>query len=303
MTELQKGDRVRHRSHAEFGLGTVMGRSPKYPEMTVVEFEKTTGTGHNGDGLGRMDFCWRTSMIDVFTLVEKAKPAIKVVVGSHVRHLEHPEYGNGRVRFIHSNGTSLAVEFEKQTSLFHSCAGHTKDNHGRWTKAGSLEMINPFKVGDTVSICGYDERVKEADGGIWYSPDFAGQQGTIIGVYSDCVDVKGTNGRQSWNQYVHPTDLTLVKVDPVEAVRKATPKVRTITFKTGSQCDRLVKYMLSGEPITPLKARSLFGTERLAARIFEIKKAGHKVKTVNKADLNGKVYAEYSLRKAGRVAA
>jgi ribosomal protein L21E len=222
----------------------------------------------------------------------------KFVAGAHVKHKRHPEYGFGRVVYVHPNSKSLAVVFENRTGLTHDCAGHGKADFSRWSRAESLTSVVPFKAGDTVSICAEEVR---SDRSFYYDPNYAGKTGSVISVDDRhaLVTVKGHFG----SQYIPHADLTALKVDPVEAVKAATPKVKTITFKKGSQCDRLVKYMLSGNSVTPIKARSLFGAERLAARILEIKKAGHKVKTVIKTDLNGKVYAEYSLRNVGRVAA
>ncbi|MBB4345235.1 helix-turn-helix domain-containing protein [Rhizobium leguminosarum] len=219
-----------------------------------------------------------------------------IVVGAHVRHKDHPDYGNGRIAHIHQNGKSLAVEFENRTGLAHDCAGHTKKNFGRWTKASSLELINPFKAGDTVQMAALDQR---AYPGFYYDSDYAGKNGSVLSVDDSyaIVSVASITG----SQFVPTADLTLVKVDPVEAVKKATPKVKTIVFQSGSQCDRLVKHLLAGNSITPLVARQLFGVERLAARILEIKKAGHKVTSTIKTDVNGKVYAEYGLRNAGRI--
>jgi hypothetical protein len=221
------------------------------------------------------------------------------VAGAHVRHKDHPEYGNGRIVYVHTNGKSLAVEFENSTGLRHDCAGHAKYDFCRWSRAASLELVNPFKFGDTVQMCAFDARSNPA---FYYDHGFANQQGTIDHAGRDGY-VTVLVASLGHTQFVPIADLTLVKVDPVEAVKKATPKVKTIVFQSGSQCDRLVKYLLAGNSITPLVARQLFGVERLAARILEIKKAGHKVTSTIKTDVNGKVYAEYALRKAGRVGA
>jgi hypothetical protein len=75
------------------------------------------------------------------------------------------------------------------------------------------------------------------------------------------------------------------------------------TFSPKSQSGRILHFLLAGNTLTPIKARALFGAERLAARICELRQAGHKIKSVNRTDVNGKVYAEYFLRQAGRVAA
>ncbi|SCW77177.1 Helix-turn-helix domain-containing protein [Rhizobium mongolense subsp. loessense] len=289
MNTFKLGARVRHNHSPRFGVGIVTSMRNALGHIEIqFEGRKTPWTTRPGYEH------WYEFLPEVVA------PTLKLPVGSHVRHKDNPQYGNGRIRFIHPNGTSLAVEFENRTGLVHDCAGHGKADFCRWTKADSLELVNPFNVGDTVLICALDKR---SDEDFWYTPDFAGLQGTVMAVHEDCVDVQATSHGVSWTQYIPTHDLTLVKIDPVEAVKAATPKVKTITFKSGSQCDRLVKYMLSGQSITPLKARALFGAERLAARILEIKQAGHKVKSVIKTDINGKVYSEYSLRNVGRVAA
>ena len=217
-------------------------------------------------------------------------------VGDRVRHVS---YGTGVIKAIDPDGDDThAVELDRP--LFgHSCNGRTRLNHGAWCSDHKLTLVDRevfFQVGDKVRIA------ETPSAKFLYHEGFNGRVGTVIR-----IDVDGTPdvlvNPFRFSQYIPVADLTLVDVEPVEAVKAATPKVKTITFKKGSQCDRLVKYMLSGNSVTPIKARSLFGAERLAARILEIKKAGHKVKTVIKTDLNGKVYAEYSLRNVGRVAA
>jgi len=44
-----------------------------------------------------------------------------------------------------------------------------------------------------------------------------------------------------------------------------------------SQTDKILDWMLSGKPITPLEALNLFGCNRLAARISDIKSRGYLV--------------------------
>ncbi|MFB2563631.1 helix-turn-helix domain-containing protein [Rhizobium sp. IMFF44] len=290
MNIFKLGARVRRINTRHFGIGVVTSMK-NHDGHIEIKFENRQAPWTTTRGCEEM-----------YEFLPEGKPVEKkvepITVGAHVRHDRHPEYGNGRVRYIHPNSKSLAVEFENPTNLVHDCAGHGKPNHSRWSRAESLSVINPFKVGDTVLMCAFDDRVNSRDGGFWYTEEFAGKQGTVTAVGKDYVDV---TIRPSLSQYVHINDCTLVKVDPVEAVRRATPKVRTVAFKSGSQCDRIVKYLLTGSSITPIKARALFGAERLAARMLEIRQAGHKVKSVIKTDLNGKVYAEYSLRNAGRV--
>jgi hypothetical protein len=71
----------------------------------------------------------------------------RLVVGAFVRHVRFPSYGTGRIKFIHPNGISLAVEFENETGTNHDCAGHGRHNYCRWTRAESLEVFNPIRVG------------------------------------------------------------------------------------------------------------------------------------------------------------
>ncbi len=50
-----------------------------------------------------------------------------------------------------------------------------------------------------------------------------------------------------------------------------------------------------GKTITPLEALGVYGIFRLAARIREIREAGHDVITHNRRYPNGKRYGEYQL--------
>ena len=46
-----------------------------------------------------------------------------------------------------------------------------------------------------------------------------------------------------------------------------------------SQNKNILKYLQSGKTLTPLEALKQFGCFRLGARIFNLKKAGHPIKT------------------------
>lgn len=59
--------------------------------------------------------------------------------------------------------------------------------------------------------------------------------------------------------------------------------------------DKVLAHLLSGRSITPLEALGDYGIFRLAARIHELKKKGHKIVTTTKTSPTGKTYAEYSL--------
>ena len=63
-----------------------------------------------------------------------------------------------------------------------------------------------------------------------------------------------------------------------------------------SQNTQILKALKKGARITPIDALNRFGCFRLGARITDLKKAGHKIKTrmVSKGD---KRFAEYSLER------
>lgn len=67
-----------------------------------------------------------------------------------------------------------------------------------------------------------------------------------------------------------------------------------------SQCDRLLAALQTGETITPLDALARFGCFRLAARVGELREAGHSIET-DLVEFNGKHVASY--RMARKVAA
>jgi hypothetical protein len=86
----------------------------------------------------------------------------------------------------------------------------------------------------------------------------------------------------------------------VEPEPEAKPEP-VLSSNAKAQTCRILKHLLSGERITPLIAIGDYGIYRLAARIHELRKQGHKIETTIKYDHNGKQYAEYALRNAGRV--
>jgi len=63
-----------------------------------------------------------------------------------------------------------------------------------------------------------------------------------------------------------------------------------------SQCNRILRYLQSGKTLTPLDGLRRFGTLRLGARVYELKRAGHPIQS--KLVKRGSAHvAEYSLRK------
>lgn len=66
-----------------------------------------------------------------------------------------------------------------------------------------------------------------------------------------------------------------------------------------SQTQKIHDYLKTGEAISGLIARQLFGTEDLPKRISELRKAGVKINVEIRRDLNGKRYGSYTLSRNG----
>jgi len=68
-----------------------------------------------------------------------------------------------------------------------------------------------------------------------------------------------------------------------------------------SQKQLILEYLLSGKSITPLEALDLFKCFRLGARIWDLKKDGHDIKSEMVFDeRSGKHYEKYWLATAGQ---
>jgi hypothetical protein len=61
------------------------------------------------------------------------------------------------------------------------------------------------------------------------------------------------------------------------------------------QARRIIRHLQRGKSITPLEALGVYGVFRLAAVIYDIRKAGFDVNSILHTDTNGKRYARYSL--------
>ena len=62
-----------------------------------------------------------------------------------------------------------------------------------------------------------------------------------------------------------------------------------------TQEDLLLQHMLQGNSITPLDAFQKFGCFRLGARIYDLKRQGHDIRSETITGPNGKRYARYTL--------
>lgn len=67
------------------------------------------------------------------------------------------------------------------------------------------------------------------------------------------------------------------------------------TNSTVSQANAILDYMSKGHIITGIEALNLFGCFRLPARIADLKKVGHKIKSEMVKLANGKRVAQYTL--------
>lgn len=63
-----------------------------------------------------------------------------------------------------------------------------------------------------------------------------------------------------------------------------------------TQAQRILIYLKSGKTLTPIEALNKFGCFRLAARIADLRRDGHKIWT-NYIQKDNKIFAAYKLSK------
>lgn len=66
-------------------------------------------------------------------------------------------------------------------------------------------------------------------------------------------------------------------------------------MSASSQCDAILEHLKSGKTLTPLEALDLYQTMRLAARVLDLRNAGHAIQTDFLHLPNGKKVASYRL--------
>ena len=66
------------------------------------------------------------------------------------------------------------------------------------------------------------------------------------------------------------------------------------TFRTNSQCKKILEYLQTGASLTCLESIQLGSSHNLKSRICNIKEAGHNIK-VGYPKVNGTYIARYSL--------
>jgi hypothetical protein len=62
-----------------------------------------------------------------------------------------------------------------------------------------------------------------------------------------------------------------------------------------TQSARIIDYLATGKPLTPLLALRRWGVFRLSGRIFELREDGHDIRT-ERVTRRGKTFASYTLR-------
>jgi hypothetical protein len=62
-----------------------------------------------------------------------------------------------------------------------------------------------------------------------------------------------------------------------------------------TQTDRILAHLQAHQSITPIEALELYGCFRLAARISDLREAGHQIETETVRGPNGKHWARYHL--------
>lgn len=206
--------------------------------------------------------------------------------GDIVKNILWPQFGLGRVLGIDPEVPGgFVVEFEKATYADHDGGGLGEPGHCWYCFPGTIELVlRPSELvpGETKF------QVKGRSGWLhFFDPGTIGTFKRMHGLGVVLVDANGLE------QSVHPEDLEIIQVTPA-------PAKKPRTFDLNSQCGRILAHLLAGNTLTPLQAFGVFGTFRLAARIKELRDAGHKIKTTIKRDPNGRPYAEYSLRNSGR---
>lgn len=67
-----------------------------------------------------------------------------------------------------------------------------------------------------------------------------------------------------------------------------------------TQTDAILTALKEGRTLTPLDALSEFGCLRLAARVRDLRDAGHPIETTIETNDNGKRFARYAMQEAHR---
>jgi len=72
-----------------------------------------------------------------------------------------------------------------------------------------------------------------------------------------------------------------------------------VNHSTKSQCAQILAMLKNGHSLTQIEALNYFGCFRLGARIYALKKEGHKIKT-DMLEFAGKRFAVYSMKQLAK---
>lgn len=70
----------------------------------------------------------------------------------------------------------------------------------------------------------------------------------------------------------------------------------TTDLKLKPQARRILAHLRSGKAITPVEAMTVYGIARLAASVYEIRRAGYDVGCERRRDEVGHGYGRYSIK-------
>ncbi len=143
-------------------------------------------------------------------------------------------------------------------------------------------MANTFNIGDTVKQVG--EYGPGREGEIF---EIASYDGMFYGIKSKIISGGVLTG---W----YPRRFKLVKAKAPEPV---------VLKKLQPLPARILKHLQTKKTISPIEALAAYGTTRLAAAIFQLRKAGYTINTEYKNDNVGHPYARYWLADARDIAA
>lgn len=68
--------------------------------------------------------------------------------------------------------------------------------------------------------------------------------------------------------------------------RKTITRIEGVLVDSSTQTAQILAHLVQGRSITPIEALKIFGCLRLSARIYDLKKAGYKIKS--RMQKNGK---------------
>lgn len=304
MQKFTVGAKVRYKDTPEWGIATVKTVDERTGVVTLQFAKKidSYGCGYCRKAGIPEGFGWSTNYGYENRYEFIVKPTFKV--GDRVTSVYRPPLAKEQDVAVIVKIDASKLHLLRFASDVH---GHGDGRREWWSKADNLTLApettpKGFKVGDRVktsyglgTIKGVNTHFSRFSRGFlaieldkgFYKYDCDGLTAAGRGFYTPDVSVSA-----------------VLAEAPVEtpAAPAAPAPIKTKNFQADGQCARILGALIDGEEITPLKAFGTMGVYRLAARIFELRGAGYKIKTTIKADRSGKTYASYRLSRKGKAA-